>query len=81
MEINIVAFGIAREILKSRTLLVELEPSSATIAQLKQHLINRYPELSTLRSLSFAVGEDYQEDNYILNEGDEVVVIPPVSGG
>ena len=81
MKINIVAFGIAREILKSRTLLVELEPSSATIAQLKQHLINRYPELSTLRSLSFAVGEDYQEDNYILNEGDEVVVIPPVSGG
>ena len=81
MKINIVAFGIAREILKSRTLLVELEPSSATIAQLKQHLINRYPELSTLRSLSFAVGEDYQEDNYMLNEGDEVVVIPPVSGG
>lgn len=81
MKINIVAFGIAGEIFKSRKLIVELEPASATIAQLKQHLINRYPELSSLRSLSFAVGEDYREDSYLLNDGDEVVVIPPVSGG
>jgi molybdopterin converting factor subunit 1 len=81
MKINIVAFGIAREIIKSRTLLIDLEGGSATIAQLKQHLVEQFPELSSLRSLSFAVGEDYQEDSYLLKEGDEVVVIPPVSGG
>ncbi|HQQ98810.1 MAG TPA: MoaD/ThiS family protein [Cyclobacteriaceae bacterium] len=80
MKISIVAFGIAREIMKSRTLSLELE-SGSTIAQLKQVLVNQFPELSSLRSLSFAVGEDYQEDNYSLHEGDEVVVIPPVSGG
>ena len=44
-------------------------------------LVHQFPELASLRSLSFAVGEDYQEDNYVLREGDEVVVIPPVSGG
>jgi molybdopterin converting factor small subunit len=80
MKISLVAFGIAREIMKSRTWVLELEPGS-NIAQLKQMLVHQFPELASLRSLSFAVGEDYQEDNYVLREGDEVVVIPPVSGG
>jgi molybdopterin converting factor small subunit len=31
--------------------------------------------------LAFAVGEEYQTDSYALTENDEVVIIPPVSGG
>ena len=43
--------------------------------------VERYPEFAKLKSLSFAVGENYQDDSYALHENDEVVIIPPVSGG
>lgn len=80
MKIKLVAFGIAKDILSARQMEFELS-TGATIASLKQNLFERYPEFAKLRSLAFAVGENYQEDSHTLHENDEVVIIPPVSGG
>jgi molybdopterin converting factor small subunit len=80
MRIRLIAFGIAKEILMARQMEFELH-AGATIASLKHNLFERYPEFAKLRSLAFAVGENYQEDSYTLIENDEVVIIPPVSGG
>lgn len=80
MKINLVAFGIAREILQSKQIEFELNPGD-TISTLKKNLFKRYPDFSKLKSLAFAIGENYQEDTYGLRENDEVVIIPPVSGG
>lgn len=80
MDIKLVAFGIAKEILK--TSLKELSmPDHATIGELKNLIIDRYPEFQKLKSLRFAINEDYQEEDFKISEGDEVVIIPPVSGG
>ncbi len=79
MKITLVAYGIAKEIIACKQL--EFEMPGETIAALKQNLFERYPEFSKLQSLAFAVGENYQEDSYRLTDGDEVVIIPPVSGG
>lgn len=80
MKINLIAFGIAKEILQSKQLEFELNPGD-TISTLKKTLFKRYPDFSKLKSLAFAIGENYQEDTYSLQENDEVVIIPPVSGG
>jgi molybdopterin converting factor subunit 1 len=80
MKINLLAFGIAREIMKSKRLQLDID-SGSTIASLKQQLLQQYPGLTTLKSLSFAVGENYQEDVFELSDNDEVAIIPPVSGG
>ncbi len=80
MKINLLAFGIAREILKTKTLEFDVH-SGATIAILKEKLLGQYPDLGKLKSLSFAVGENYQHDSFILSDKDEVAIIPPVSGG
>ncbi len=80
MKINLLAFGIAREILKAKNLELDVQ-SGATIALLKENLLKQYPDLGKLKSLSFAVGENYQQDSYTLSEKDEVAIIPPVSGG
>ena len=79
MKVKLVAYGIAREILKTKTL--EFEFSGNTIGDLKESLILGFPAFSKLRSLSFAVQENYQPDQFILQENEEVVIIPPVSGG
>ena len=80
MKINLIAFGIAKDILKAKQLEFKVKPGD-TISGLKQKLFESYPDFSKLKSLSFAVGENYQEDSYLLSENDEVVIIPPVSGG
>ena len=80
MKIKVIAFGIAKDILSSKQVEIELK-SGDTISSLRQILLHRHPEFSKLKSLSFAVGVNYQDDGYTLNENDEVVIIPPVSGG
>lgn len=79
MIIRLVAYGIARELIGARESSFEFEGSS--IAQLKTALTSRYPAFASLRSLSFAIGEDYRSDDHLLHDQDEVVIIPPVSGG
>ena len=80
MTIQLLAFGIAKEILQTRTRSFELTEGS-NIENLKTALIAEFPDLSRLQRISFAVNEIYVHDNYLLHEGDEVVLIPPVSGG
>ncbi len=80
MIVKVVAYGIARDILKSADCSIDLKEAT-TIAGLKEVLLQQYPDFSKLASLRFAVGEEYQTDSYTLVAGQEVVIIPPVSGG
>lgn len=80
MTVRLVAFGIAKEILNSSTLHFSLD-GDTRIGTLKSALVAAYPAFDKLRSLRFAVNEDYQEDDYEIQPSDEVVIIPPVSGG
>lgn len=80
MEIKLVAYGIAREIINGSKLNLEV-PENTSIEQLKGKLQSDFPEFVKLQSLKFAINEDYQTDQYVLQENDEVVIIPPVSGG
>jgi molybdopterin converting factor small subunit len=47
-----------------------------------QKLFVRFPKLAPAqKSLLVAVGVDYQGGDYVLQEGDEVSLFPPVQGG
>ena len=80
MDIEILAFGIAKDIVKGSTFKIEL-PTDATVGSLKAQLCATYPEFERLASFAIAVNESYQLDDFTINEKDEVVIIPPVSGG
>jgi len=80
MEVKLIAFGIARDILKNKSVSFQMK-SGNTIGDLKKMIISEYPAFSALSKLSFAVGEEYQEENFVIPRGAEVVIIPPVSGG
>ena len=79
MTIEITAFGIAKDILKSKKLTVSI--SEQTIGGLRTQLIKDFPDFEKLKSLKFAVNTDYVSDEFQLKDSDEVVLIPPVSGG
>lgn len=79
MQVRLVAYGIAKEILNTRQL--DFEFSGSTIGELKLSLIAAHPGFNRLKSLAFAVHENYRQDDFALSAGAEVVIIPPVSGG
>lgn len=80
MEIRLLAFGIAKDILGGSQTTLSL-PQSATVAELKSVLCQRYPDFTKLVSFSIAVNTSYATDDQPLRPEDEVVIIPPVSGG
>ena len=41
----------------------------------------RYPKMKALSSMMVAVNNSYAPDDLELKEGDEIALIPPVSGG
>lgn len=80
MDIRLLAFGIARDILRERNLTWHLS-SGSTVGDLKRELRDQFADFDKLRSLRCAVNTDYVDDTHVLQENDEVVLIPPVSGG
>jgi molybdopterin converting factor small subunit len=57
-------------------------PSGSTLGYLHQQLTALYPRLDAMgKSTLMAVGVEYQGRDYVLNEGDEVSLFPPVQGG
>lgn len=80
MILNILAFGIARDIVGASALQMTVEPG-ITVSLLKQQLLARYPQFGALSSLMIAVNAEYGEDETVLDARDEIALIPPVSGG
>ena len=77
---QITCFGITRDIAGKDVITIDGDQVK-TISDLKKMLFLTYPEMKALKSLSIAINEEYAEDNDSINEGDDIVLIPPVSGG
>lgn len=81
MTINVRFFAIARQTVGEREVEVELKEGS-TVQSLWEALLKRFPRLNPMSgSLKLAVNWDYVQSEAVLRDGDEVAVIPPVSGG
>jgi molybdopterin converting factor subunit 1 len=81
MTVRVRFFASLRERLRRGELLCEL-PDGATVADLWQSLCAAHDGLARLRtSVSFAVNREYVGAEHALVDGDEVGIIPPVSGG
>jgi molybdopterin synthase catalytic subunit len=81
MKVTILLFGQAREMVGAASLELELAPP-ATVADAFAGLVADHPKLAAMeRSLLFAVNEDYAGREQALKDGDQLAVLPPVSGG
>jgi len=80
MKIKVVAFGVARDILGSKHMEMEIE-DQISVAKFKAYLSKEYVAFDQLNSFAIAIDESYADDEQIIQAETEVVIIPPVSGG
>jgi molybdopterin converting factor subunit 1 len=81
MKVKVKFFAILRERAGTGEITKEMHEGS-TISQLWEALQEQFPKLAVpgIRLL-YAVNQNYVTPDYVLKESDEVVFVPPVSGG
>lgn len=80
MKIKIKAFGIAAEKCGKK----EWEqsfPEGTLLSDLRVDLSATFPALSEIINHSLALNQSYIHEDVLLKDGDEIAIIPPVSGG
>ena len=77
---KILAFGIVKDIFRNAVIDVDCKNDSS-VDDLKNILEKKYPGLNELGSYMIAVNNEYASASDMINENDEVAIIPPVSGG
>jgi molybdopterin converting factor subunit 1 len=93
MRVKLLYFGVLKDIAGESDTATEV-PDGSTVGELLEILRNRTSNSSTSnnrvgsemteqvwRSLAVAVNREYAPAGAVLREGDEVALLPPVSGG
>lgn len=81
MRIDVKLFAILRDQAGVSEMPLEL-PLDATVAEALRSLEQRLPALrQSTRRIAFAVNRRYAQPDVVLQPGDELALIPPVSGG
>jgi len=83
MHVSVIPFGVLKDWMGPSTATVEL-PGGATVANLLDRLRATLPlgaPARILSSIAVSVNAEYAQAAHILRDGDEVGLLPPVSGG
>ena len=81
MRVNVLMFGPVRDLVGEESVSLDLS-AGADVRALQGLLIERYPALRAgITAVRFSVNRQFADDDRVLADGDEVAIIPPVSGG
>ena len=81
MQVRLLFFATLKDIVGAREISVEL-PLGATVSDVLTHLEKKYPRVKDYRPVVLtAVNEEYVKQSEPVQDGDEVAIFPPVSGG
>ena len=83
MRLQVLYFGVLKDLLGCEREEVEL-PAESSVEMLTKTLQERRGLQSAAdlwRSVAVAVNQEYVRADVLLHEGDEVALLPPVSGG
>lgn len=80
MTVRVRLFASLRERVGAPELLREVDPGT-TVRTLVGTLGEEFPALGTAGRFATAVNAEYVDQDLVLQDGDELALIPPVSGG
>jgi molybdopterin converting factor small subunit len=81
VKIRVHFYSYFKELAGAAQIILPIEPGGR-VADLLEIVLTRIPKLAAMRrSMLVAVGVEYEKPDYVLREGDEVSLFPPVQGG
>lgn len=81
MTLMVHLFARAKELANADAVSLDLR-AGATVADVRRALLERHPALQPILAVSMiAVNHEFASEVQTLSAGDEVAIIPPVSGG
>ena len=81
IQVTVKLFAIFQEVFATDEMKVNLK-SGSLASQILDHLVSQQPNLEKWRSHTrYAINLNFAEPHTVLRDGDEVALIPPVSGG
>src|SRR6185437_4430699 len=81
MQVHVLLFGALKDLAARESEAVKL-PEHSTVEQLLHLYMSRIPQAEKFAAtLAVAVNREYVSGSHVLQDGDEVALLPPVSGG
>lgn len=81
MEVRLKCFAWAREVTGEDEVVLDL-PEGGTVADLRAALAARYPVFEgRMESIAISVNQEFAGEKSPISAGDELALIPPISGG
>jgi len=81
VKVTLKFFASLREVCGRQTDTFDLG-ESMTVGELRHRVVERYPGLEGIIEMTLPiVNMEYVESGHVLEDGDDVTFIPPVSGG
>jgi len=81
MDITVQLFAVLRERAGAAEWPLTDLPEGITMGELKRIALERCPALGSLEGVAGVIGTTYVEDERVVQAGDSVALLPPVSGG
>ena len=81
MQVRLLFFATLKDIVGTRQMQLEM-PAGATVSDVLSRLETSYPRMKDYRPVVLtAINEEYVDQRAAVQDGDEVAIFPPVSGG
>ena len=81
MKVTVLFFASLKEISGENSVELELE-ENATADSVKLKIISIYPKMEPLLNyVRIAINQEFADAETVINDGDELAILPPVSGG
>ncbi|MBI1827115.1 MAG: MoaD/ThiS family protein [Planctomycetes bacterium] len=81
MTVTVLFLGPARKAMGRESMRIQLDEKASLITLKNELATTRPAQAPMLKTVRFAINEQFATDHSELHDGDIVAIIPPVSGG
>ena len=85
VSLKVKSFAILKDIIGTQQITLQVprkKEGVITVAELRKRILEIYPEISARRiAIGIAVNAAMANDKSVINDFDEIALLPPISGG
>ena len=85
VTLKVKSFAILKDIIGTQQITLQVprkKEGVITVAELRKRILELYPEISAQRiAMGIAVNAAMANDKSVINDFDEIALLPPISGG